>query len=124
MRDRRGANIGSPVAANFRFVAHSSQRDAYKSSSHRFRHRPAQRSLSDAGRADEAQNWGFADGPQFQHGKILEYPFLDLLQIVMVAVEDLASTSDIDPFCRKDVPRESHQPVQIGPAHRVFRGGG
>src|SRR3974390_349924 len=51
---RQSANIGAPVAANFRLVMHAAERHAHELAVHRARDRLAERGLTHARRPDEA----------------------------------------------------------------------
>src|SRR5213078_2175284 len=50
------AHVGAPMAAQLSFVANAAETDALELPAHRPRDRSAQRSLADAGRADETKN--------------------------------------------------------------------
>ena len=113
-------DVGSPVAANFGFVAHTAKRDADELPSHRFRNRTAQRSLPDSRRTDEAQNGGLALRLQLQHGKVFENAFFDLFEIVVVAVEDFAGFHDVDFLGGENTPGQRDKPVEIRSCNRVF----
>ena len=53
---RQRADVGAPVAADLRLVAHAAERDAHELAPERARDRAAERGLADAGRPDEAQD--------------------------------------------------------------------
>src|SRR5258708_36335522 len=61
----QGADIGPPVAADFRFIMHAAKTDADERPIHRARDRLAQRSLPDAGRPDKPKHLRPALPPPF-----------------------------------------------------------
>ena len=77
------------MSADLRFVAHAAERDANELAPHRFGDRPSQRSLSDARRADKAQDRSLASRFQFDDGEIFENAFFDLVEIVVVPIENV-----------------------------------
>ena len=83
------ADVGAAVAADVGLVAHAAQRDADELSAHRFGDRFAERRLADARRADEAEDRAAAVGLELADGQIFDDPPLDLVQVVVIAVEDL-----------------------------------
>ena len=66
---RHRADIGPPMAADFRLVPHAAQRDARELAAQRVGHAFAQRGLADARRADEAKNRPFDLFPAFDDGE-------------------------------------------------------
>ena len=59
---RQSSDVGAPMAANFRFVVHSAQRQTRELASQRARDGFAQRSFAHARRSDETQNRPFHVG--------------------------------------------------------------
>ena len=55
MRPGKRADVGAPMAANLRFIAHAAERDAHEITAEGAGDGPAQRSFTDARRADEAK---------------------------------------------------------------------
>ena len=94
------------MAADVGLVAHAAQRDADEVSAHRLGDRFAERSLADAGRADEAQDRAAAVGFELAHGEIFDDAALDLVQVVMIAIEDLARLGQVDLVVGFDRPRQ------------------
>ena len=91
--DRAGhrADVRPPVPADLGLVADAADRDADELAAERPRDRLAERRLADAGRADEAE-----DRPrevallQLRDREVLDDPLLDLVEVEVVLVEDLA----------------------------------
>src|SRR5262245_7616605 len=102
------------MTTNLGFIAHAAQGKPDELPSHRLSHGTSKRRLSDARRPDEAKNRRLALGFQLQDRQVLENALFDLLQIVMVAIEDLAGFVNVDLTHREDVPRQSDQPIEIG----------
>ena len=89
------ADVGAPVAADFRLVADAAQRLANELAARGSRDRAAERRLADAGRADEAQDRSLELVRARLDRKIFDDPLLDLLEAVMVLVENLLRLGDI-----------------------------
>ena len=76
------------MAADLRLVTDAADADPLEPPAERAGDRPAERGLADPGRADEAQDRAPGVGLQRAHREELEDPFLDLLDVVVVLVED------------------------------------
>src|SRR5215470_982144 len=101
------------MAADFRFVAHATERDADEFATSGLGDRLAERGLADAGRAYQAQDRARQLIGALLHGEILDDPFLDLLKAVMVGVEDLLGERKILLDLRLFIPRDRKQPIEI-----------
>jgi hypothetical protein len=110
------------MAPNLRLVPHAAQRDAVKLPAQRASDRLSKRGLADARRTHEAEDRILAGLPDLLDGKVLEDPVLDLLEPLMILVEDRPRRGDIDIVRGLLLPRHRHEPVDVGPRHRVFRG--
>ena len=84
------ADIGAPVTADFRLVAHAAKRHAHELAARGLGDRLAERGLADARRTDEAQDRALHLAGALLHGEIFEDALLDLLEPVMIVVEDLS----------------------------------
>src|SRR5262249_58309772 len=84
---RQRADIGAPMAANFRFVVDAAKADAREFTVHGARDRLPERGLADPGRADEAQDRRLALRGKLAHGEEFDDAPLDLFQVVMVLIE-------------------------------------
>jgi hypothetical protein len=112
------ADIGAPVATDLGLVAHATQADADELAPRRPRHRPAERGLAHARRADEAQDRALQLFRALLHGKIFDDPFLDLFQPVMIVVEDLLGAAEILLHAALHPPRDRQHPFEIVAHHR------
>ena len=83
------ADVRAAVAADVGLVAHAAQGDADELAAHRFGDDLAERRLAHARRADEAQDRAAAVGFELAHGQIFDDAAFDLVQIVMIAIENL-----------------------------------
>ena len=90
---RHRADVGAPVAADLRLVAHAAHRDAGELAPQRAGDRLAQRGLAHAGRADEGQDRACGVLAQPRDRELLDDPLLDLVDVVVVLVEDLAGAA-------------------------------
>ena len=110
---RHGTDIGPAVAANLGLVPYAAQRHAHKIASGRLGDRPAQRGLAHTRRPDEAEDRPLQLlGPRL-HGQMLQDPFLDLLQTVMVVIEHRFGAREIILETLALAPRYRENPVEI-----------
>ena len=112
---RKRADIGPAMAADFGLVPHAAQADADELAAQRAGDGFAQRGFPDARGADEAEDRALHFLFQFAHGEIFEDPFLHLFQVVVVLVQDLRGSLEVEIILRFLVPRQFHHPFQIGP---------
>ena len=118
-----GAHVGAAMPADLGLVAHAAHADALELAAHRLGDRLAQARLAHAGRADEAQDRPVQVGLELAHGQVLEDAVLDLLEVVVVAVEDLARVRDVEVVLARDVPGQGDDPVEVGADDRVLGAG-
>ena len=118
---RQRAHIGAPVAANLSLVPDAAQRNPHEFSLHGAGDRPGQRSLADAGRADQAQDRSLHGFRQLPHRQIFQNAFLDFFQTVMVFVQIFFRQINVQAVLGLDRPGQAQQPVQIRPDHAAFR---
>src|SRR5438309_2337805 len=86
----RPMTIPLPVTADLRLVAYAAQRDAHELAADRARDRSSQRRLADAGGSQEAEDRPVHAAAQLAHGQVIEDAVLDVLEVVVILVEDLA----------------------------------
>ena len=87
-RPRHRADVGAPVAADLGLVAHAADRDARELAPERARDRLAERRLADARRPAKHRIGPETSPLQLRDGEVLDDPFLDLVEVVVVLVED------------------------------------
>ena len=92
---RERADIGAPVSADFRFVAHAAERLAHEFAARRLSNALAERGLADARRADETQDRPLQLARARLHREVFDDPVLDLLEPVMVGIEHLLRFADV-----------------------------
>ena len=117
---RQRADVRAPVAANLGLVAHAAQRDADELASQRAGDRLAERGLADAGRPREAEDRPLLPRRQLAHRQVLQDALLDLLEVVVVGVEDLARLLEVEPVFGPLGPRQLDEPLQVGALDRVL----
>src|SRR5262249_7792757 len=83
------ADVGAAMTADLSLVAHAAERNAYELAPHGVRDRPAERRLADAWRTDKTEDRSFTLRLQFEHSQVLQNAFLDLVQVVVIAIQDL-----------------------------------
>ena len=117
-----GADIGAAVAADLGLVMHAAQGQALEMTAQGPGDGAAQRGLAHAWRAGEAEDGALGLGIELAHAEEFQDAVLDLVQTVMVLVQDGLGMGDVQAVAGKLLPRQFHQPVQIG-AHHVGLGG-
>ena len=108
------------MAAHLRFVAHAAERHAREAPAQRLRDALAERRLADARRPDEAHDAAARRPVERAHGEILEDPLFDGLEIVVIAIEDVARGLQIEPVFRGAVPRQGREHFEVGTRHVVL----
>ncbi len=108
------------MASDLGLVAHPADTDPLELAAERPRDRTAQRGLADAGRPDEAQNRAARVRLEPADGQEFEDPVLDLLDVVVVLVEDLARVGQLEVVTGRLVPRERRDPLEISADHAPF----
>ena len=68
----------------------------------------------------EAEDRAFHVLLQLAHRQVFEDPLLDLLEVVMVGVEDLARPAQVEPVAAGLAPGQNRQPVEVGADDRVL----
>src|SRR6478672_1159635 len=89
------ANVGAAVAADFGFIANAAQRLSDELAARCPGDRSPERSLADAGRADEAQDRALQLVGAGLNREIFDDPVLDLFKPVMVLVQHALRLGDI-----------------------------
>ena len=84
------------MAADLRLVAHAADRHAHELAAERARDRLAERGLADAGRADEAEDLARDLVAELRDREVLDDPLLDLVEVEVVVVEDLARVLEVE----------------------------
>ena len=109
------------MAADLGLVAHAADRDALELAPHRGGDRAAERRLADAGRADEAEDRAARVRLQLAHREELEDAVLDLLDVVVVAVEHLARVPSRSRWSSVDFDQGSvGDPLEVAADHAVL----
>ena len=84
------------MAAQFGLIVQAAQAHALELAIQRARDGLAQRSLADAGSADEAQDRRLGVRIQLQHAQLFEDALLDILQTEVILIQHLPSPRDIE----------------------------
>jgi len=88
------------VAADLGLVADAADGDARELALERARDRLPERGLADARRSDEAEDLPGGVIAELRDRKVLDDPLLDLLEVEVVLVEDLAGPVEIEVVLR------------------------
>ena len=117
------ADVGAPVAADFRFVVHPAERNADELAAHGPRDRFSKRGLAHARRPDEAQDRALHPRLQLLHREVIEDALLHLHQVEVILVENLLGLGDVHLLVARAgglVPRQRGHPFQVGPRNHVL----
>src|SRR5215218_783387 len=118
---RHRADVGAPVPADLRLVAHAAGADALELASHRAGDGAPERRLADPGWADEAQDGTSATlVRELAHGEELEDALLDLVDVVVVGVEHLARVREVEVVVGGAAPRQRRDPLEPSADHPVL----
>ena len=112
------------MSANLRLVVQAAQRNTAELAAQRRGHRLAQRGLTHARRAIEAEDRRFEVALELDDGQVLQQPLLHLVQTEMVVIELFAGALEVEVVLRHVVPRQFQQQLQVGHLHRIFGHGG
>ena len=112
------------MPANLGLVANAADADSLELAPQSTGDRATEAGLSDPGGTDEAEDRPRRIGLQLAHRQVLEDAVLDLLQVVVVGVEDLAGVGDIEVVLGLFRPGQLDQPLEVGADHAMLGGGG
>ena len=115
---RHRTDIGAPVAADFRLVAHAAQRLAHELAPARLGDRLAERGLAHTRRADEAQDRPLQLVGARLHRQIFDDPVLDLFERIVIGIEHALRGGDVLLELGLLAPRQAKQHVEIVADHR------
>jgi hypothetical protein len=82
----------------FRLRPACHQRHTNELASHGFGNGSAQRCLAHARRPDKAEEWVLSAGLEFDDGQVLENAFLDFVEIVVIAIQNILRLHDVHAF--------------------------
>src|SRR3984957_3555542 len=118
---RHRSDIGAPMPAYLRLVAHTPKAHADEFAPRGPGDRLAKGRLADAWRTHKAEDRSLHLAGALLHGEIFEDAFLDLVEAVMVLVQNLLRKSDVLLDFRFFAPGQREQPVEVVAHHRRFR---
>ena len=102
------------MSANLSLVVQTTQRNSYILTLQGIGYRLAQRCLSNSRRTIQTQDGRLQVTTQRQYGDILQDALLHLLHTIVVAVQNLLGTLQVEVVLRIFTPRQPHQRLQIG----------
>ena len=111
------ADVGAPVAADLRLVAHAAERQAHELAAERARDRAAERGLAHARRTGQAQDRPLLSRIQLAHRQVLEHAPLDLVEPLVIGLEQRARRGHVDAIFGALRPRQLGQPLEVGARH-------
>ena len=120
--DRSGhrADVGAPVTADLRLVAHAADRHALERALHGGGDRSSQRRLAHAGRAHEQDDRAARVGLELADREELEDAVLHPLDVVVVAVEHRPRVLQVQVVLGGLRPRQRGEPLEVGADHAVL----
>jgi hypothetical protein len=83
--------------------------------------RATERGLAHPGRTHETQDWSARVTAELAHAQVLEDAFLDLTQVRVILIQDVAGVDEVEPVGRAPRPGQLHHPVEIA-AHDLGLG--
>ena len=110
------------MTADFSFVTHATQGHAYKLAVSGVSDRLGQRGFTHAWRTDQAQHRATNFLNALLHGEVFEDALFDFFQAVVVGIEDVFGTRQVQTHLALGLPRHLHQPVDVR-AHDSGLGG-
>ena len=116
----QGAHIRPAVAPDLGLVTDAPEGYPHELPSEGPGDRLPQGRLSHSGRPDKAEYRPPHIRLQLPDRQVFEYPLLHLFKVVVVFVEDPPRVLDIEVVFRRIRPRQIHEPVEVGPCHRVL----
>ena len=119
-----GTDIGPAMAADLRLIPDAAKADLDKLPANRLGDCFHNTGFAHAGRSNEAQDRSLHILFQAQHSQVLNDPFLDVLQAVMVPVQDFPGPVQVQVVLRFLAPGKVEDPLNIGLADRAFRTAG
>ncbi|MCY1426478.1 hypothetical protein D9M71_422990 [compost metagenome] len=105
------------MTANLGFVTHATERHAYVLAVGRPGDRLGQRGLAHARRANQAKHRALELLHALLHGEELKDAFLDLFQTIVVGVENLFGTLEVETHLALGLPRHVGEPFDVGAHH-------
>ena len=115
-----GPDIGAPMAADIRLVAHAAQADTHILALQGTGDAAADAGLAGAGGPDKEQNGAGLFALEIHDGNLFHDPALDLLQAVMVLFQHLARLIQVDDLGLGLLPVQRGDKVEVIIEHAVF----
>ena len=110
---RQGAYIGSAMTADFRFIPDATQGNAGKLSIHSTGNALGKARLPDSGRTHKTDNRATVALGKGTDSKIIQDPFLDLLQAVVILIKDLGSFFNVVIILGHLAPGQTQTSIKI-----------
>ena len=118
---RNGCYIGTPVTADLCFIPHAAQRHLHKLTPHCLGNGTNDRGLTHAGRARKAKDGALHVLLHAQHGKVFDDALLDLFHAIVILIQHLAGTLQIQLILGGFLPGQIQDPLDIGTGHVDLR---
>ena len=116
------ADVGLSVAADICLIPDTAQGYAYVIAAHSAGDGSRQGRLTDAGRADEAENLILQIRCQLTYGDVFQNTILDLGQSVVIRIQNFLGGSHVYPIPGQLCPRNFQTSIQIGSKNGCFGG--
>ena len=117
---RHRTDIRATMPADLRFVPHAAERHAHELAAQRTRDRTRERSLANTRWSDETENRAVHLADLLEYSDVIKNAILHILETVVILVQHLLRTPDIERVFGADVPRQRQHPVEEGAADGRF----
>src|SRR6202030_2377474 len=111
------------MTANFRFVANATETDPREFAAQRIGDRLTETGFADSGRPEETHDRAVTFRVELADREIFDEPLLYLLQIVVIAVEDLLRLIEIEVVFAEFRPGQIGNRLDIADDHGILRAG-
>ncbi len=115
-----GADVGAAVALDFGLVAHAAQAEAVELAAQRLGDGPADGCLAHPRRSDEQEDRTADLALVGAHGEKFDDAFLDVVEAVVVAIQDLPRPLQVQLVLGVPAPGQRRHPVQVVAGDAVF----
>ncbi|MCY1413172.1 hypothetical protein D9M71_285980 [compost metagenome] len=113
-------DVRPPVTTNLGLVTHTTQGHAHELAVGGVGDRLRQRGFTHTRRANQAQHRPADFLHAFLHGEVLKDALLDLFEPVVIGIENIFGTLQIQTHLALSLPRHLYQPVDVGTHHGGF----
>ncbi|MNZ66090.1 hypothetical protein D3C78_843020 [compost metagenome] len=115
-------DVSTAMTTNFRLVTHATEGHAHELAVGGMSNRLRQGRFTHPGRTDQAQHRTTNFLHALLHGEVFEDAFLDLFEAIVVGIQNVFCTRQVQAYLALSLPRHLNQPVDVRTHHSRFRG--